>query len=70
MLQLFGDNKKIGAALCYNISMDDKEKLELYNKQKKLLDKFLSTGAITKEQYQISLEGLQEKMEITEKVRL
>lgn len=39
---------------------------ELYNKQKETLDTFLKTGAITKAQYEKSLNGLKEKMGIKE----
>lgn len=35
---------------------------ELFLKQKELLDTFLATGAITKEQYDKSLGTLKEKM--------
>ena len=48
--------------------MNDKEKLELYMRQKKLLDTFLSTGAITKAQYDKSLGDLKLKMEITDEI--
>ena len=41
---------------------DDKRKKELFLSQKKLLDTFLSTGAITEEQYEKSLSGLCTKM--------
>ncbi len=40
----------------------EEKKIELYLSQKKLLDTFLSSGAISKEQYQKSLCGLTEKM--------
>lgn len=43
----------------------EQEKEMLFKEQKKTLDTFLSTGAITKEQYDISLNGLIEKMNIT-----
>lgn len=39
--------------------------LLLFKNQKELLDTFLSHGAITKEQYNTSLNGLIEKMHIT-----
>lgn len=39
---------------------DDKQ--ILYEDQKKLLDTFLKTGAIDKAQYEMSLNGLKEKM--------
>lgn len=42
--------------------MNEKQKEELFLNQKNLLDTFLSTGAITKEQYDTSLNGLKEKM--------
>ena len=48
--------------------MNDKENLELYMRQKKLLDTFLSTGAITKAQYDKSLGDLKLKMEITDEI--
>ena len=48
--------------------MNDKEKLELYMRQKKLLDTFLSTGAITQAQYNKSLGDLKLKMEITDEI--
>ena len=48
--------------------MNDKENLELYMRQKKLLDTFLSTGAITKAQYDKSLCDLKLKMEITDEI--
>ncbi len=38
------------------------DKQELFDKQKELLDTFLATGAITKDQYDKSLNALQEKM--------
>lgn len=46
-----------------NTQISDKEKkLKLFNDQKKLLDTFLEKGAITKAQYDTSLNGLKEKM--------
>lgn len=45
--------------------MDDK-KIQLYLKQKELLDTFLKSGAITKEQYNKSLGDLTEKMGMQE----
>lgn len=45
--------------------MDDK-KIQLYLKQKELLDTFLKRGAITKEQYNKSLGDLTEKMGMQE----
>ena len=44
----------------------DENKKKLYEEQKKLLDTFLSTGAIDKAQYEKSLNGLKDKMCITE----
>lgn len=41
---------------------DENEKIKLYEKQKNLLDTFLSTGAITKAQYDKSLTVLAEKL--------
>lgn len=38
------------------------DNLQLYEKQKELLDTFLKNGAISKEQYEKSLSVLQEKM--------
>ena len=46
------------------IMNEDKQKL--YDDQKKLLDTFLKTGAIDKAQYEKSLNGLKEKMDIRE----
>ncbi len=48
----------------------DNNKIELFNKQKKLLDTFLSTGAISKQQYEKSLGDMKEKMGINEDVRI
>lgn len=45
--------------------MSDPAKKELYEKQLELLKTFLQTGAITKEQYEKSLNGLSEKMGFT-----
>ena len=45
--------------------MDDKARLELYKKQKNLLDTFLSNGAISKAQYDKSLGDLTVKMGIS-----
>ena len=42
----------------------DEKKLELFRKQKALLDTFLSSGAISQAQYDKSLNGLIEKMGI------
>lgn len=44
-------------------SGDDKKQM-LFENQKQMLDTFLSHGAITKEQYNKSLNGLIEKMNI------
>lgn len=38
--------------------------IDLFIQQKQMLDTFLSTGAISKEQYDKSLNGLIEKMNI------
>ena len=40
----------------------EEKKKQLFFEQKKLLDTFLSNGAITKAQYDKSLNGLREKM--------
>ena len=40
----------------------DEEKKKLFFKQKHMMDTFLSTGALTKEQYDFSLSGLVVKM--------
>ena len=40
------------------------QKLQLYLQQKELLDTFLRTRAISQDQYNTSLKGLQEKMGI------
>lgn len=40
----------------------EEKKKELYLKQKELLDQFLEHGAISREQYETSLNGLTEKM--------
>ena len=45
---------------------DRKKILLLFKNQKKLLDTFVSRDAISKEQYEISLNGLIEKMHITQ----
>ena len=42
------------------------KKLELFRRQKKLLDTFLSTGAISQAQHEKSLNCLIEKMGIKE----
>ena len=44
--------------------MTEQEKIQLYQRQKKLLDTFLSTGAISKAQYDKSLGDMTEKMGI------
>lgn len=44
---------------------DRKKILLLFKNQKELLDTFVSRDAISKEQYDISLNGLIEKMKIT-----
>lgn len=44
---------------------DRKKVLLLFKKQKELLDTFVSRDAISMEQYNISLDGLIEKMHIT-----
>ncbi len=44
---------------------DRKKVLLLFKKQKELLDTFVSRDAISMEQYNISLDGLIEKMNIT-----
>lgn len=44
----------------------EEKKLQLYLKQKKMLDDFLARGAITQAQYETSLGGLTEKMGMTE----
>lgn len=44
----------------------DKDKQKLFDEQKKMLDTFLKTGAIDKMQYEKSLNGLKEKMNIKE----
>jgi len=40
---------------------------DLFIQQKELLDTFLSTGAITKKQYDISFNGLIQKMKLDKK---
>jgi len=42
----------------------EEKKLELFRQQKTLLDTFLASGAISQAQYDKSLNGLIEKMEI------
>ncbi len=46
--------------------MEENERVALYLRQKELLDTFLSTGAITKRQYDKSLSDLTEKMGMKE----
>ena len=41
---------------------DGKKRVDLYNKQKELLDTFLTHGAISREQYEKSLNGLKTKL--------
>ena len=48
----------------YGKMTDEEKKKQLFLSQKQLLDTFLERGAITKEQYLVSLNGLEEKMEI------
>ena len=47
----------------------DPKKLELYQQQKQLLDTFLRTHAISQAQYDLSLQGLREKMGIPEELQ-
>lgn len=44
----------------------EEKKKELFLKQKELLDQFLANGAISREQYETSLNGLTEKMHMGE----
>lgn len=44
------------------ISDEDKKKIELYLRQKKMLEQFLERNAISKEQFEKSLGDLTEKM--------
>lgn len=46
------------------LNMENIDNESLYEKQKETLDKFLERGAITKEQYEKSLNTLKEKMGI------
>ena len=48
-----------------NLSESEK-KQQLFIKQKKMLDQFLETGAISQNQYDTSLNGLITKMGITD----
>ena len=41
---------------------EKEQKQALFDRQKEMLDTFLSTGALTAAQYQKSLSGLREKM--------
>lgn len=43
----------------------EEQKRELFGRQKELLDTFLAHGAISRDQYETSLQGLKAKMEIT-----
>lgn len=45
---------------------DYNKKIALYLKQRELLETYLKTGAITKEQYELSLGNLTEKMGMNE----
>lgn len=45
---------------------EEEKKQQLFNKQKKMLDQFLETGAISRSQYDTSLNGLITKMGITD----
>jgi hypothetical protein len=49
---------------------DPYEKKDLFLKQKHLLDTFLSTGALSKEQYEFSLNGLITKMDFDKGILL
>lgn len=44
----------------------NEDKQKLFDEQKKMLDTFLKTGAIDKAQYEKSLNGLKEKINIKE----
>ena len=48
-----------------NLSENEK-KQQLFIKQKKMLEQFLETGAISQNQYETSLNGLITKMGITD----
>ena len=50
----------------WKASLHDGKKRELFEKQKKMLDTFLGTGAISHEQYEKSLGDLTEKMGYSE----
>ena len=45
-----------------DLGTDEKKRVDLYNKQKELLDTFLAHGAISREQYDKSLNGLKTKL--------
>lgn len=45
-------------------NMYEPKNMYLYEKQKAMLEQFLKTGAIDKAQYEKSLSGLKEKMEV------
>lgn len=57
------DHKSAESQAWESMSPDEK-KLELFRRQKDLLDTFLSTGAISQTQYDKSLNCLIEKMGI------
>lgn len=55
----------MGATAKNVIAMTNEERnQELFEKQKKMLDQFLKIGAIDEKQYEKSLTGLKEKMNI------
>ena len=60
-----GSIKKLNSDNWQSLSPAEK-KLELFRRQKDLLDTFLSTGAISQAQYDKSLNFLIEKMGIKE----
>ena len=61
-------NKETGFVQSSWASLSPAEKkLELFRRQKELLDTFLSTGAISQAQHDKSLNCLIEKMEIGDK---
>ena len=51
--------------ISWNTLSEEERKKQLFEKQRHLLDTFLHTKAITKEQYDTSLHGLAEKMGIS-----
>ena len=51
-----------GEQAIWNFLSYDEKNHQLYLRQKELLDTFLRTGAISKEQYEKSLHDLTEKM--------